>query len=206
MIISGARKRVHILPSSKSLWGQQNILVWPTVQQAWNYRVKAATTEELGQAKVGLGTREIWLPYPRFVLSRFFITKEEFLLYQHILNSFSAWHVDASGMVSTLINNSKLANQIATLLLIVKKNKIQNNEIELSLRVLLISFRFISDSMLECSTMTRTVEQQTGEVQNPIPWKLLWRLGCRFSAKSYPQVIVPWIRQVVNINFFLMFI
>ena len=71
------------------------------------------------------------------------------------------------------------------------------------MRVLLMSFRFtFSDSMLDCSTMTRTVEQQTGEIQNPIPWKLLWRLGCRFSAKSYPQVIVPWIRQVVNINFF----
>ena len=74
-------------------------------------------------------------------------------------------------MVSTLLNNSKLANQIATLLLIVKKkNKIQNNEIELSLRVLLMSFRFtFSDSMLDCSTMTRTLEQQTGEIQNPIP-------------------------------------
>ena len=73
-------------------------------------------------------------------------------------------------IVSTLLNNSKLANQIATLLLIVKKKKkIQNNKIELSLRVLLMSFRFISDSMLDCSTMARTVEQQTGEVQNPIP-------------------------------------
>ena len=32
-----------------------------------------------------------------------------------------------------------------------------------------MSFRFTSDSMLDCSTMTRTVEQQTEEVQNPIP-------------------------------------
>ena len=33
-----------------------------------------------------------------------------------------------------------------------------------------MSFRFtFSDIMLDCSTMRRTVEQQTGEVQNPIP-------------------------------------
>ena len=36
-----------------------------------------------------------------------------------------AWHIDVSSIVCTLIRNSKLANQIATLLpIVVKKKKI----------------------------------------------------------------------------------
>ena len=38
-----------------------------------------------------------------------------------------AWHIDASSVVWTLINNSKLANQIARLVAIVEKKEFVNN-------------------------------------------------------------------------------